>query len=217
MKYNENYIKALRFDFLTRFYDWLIKVWLREEQFKKVAVDSMKLTSEDIVLDLACGTATLSILIKQKFPNAEVHGIDGDENILKIAEQKVKQIDIDVKIKKGLSYSLPYPDGMFDKIVTSLFFHHLTDQQKLETILEIKRVLKPNGILVVADWGKPRNLLTKIGSIIVQIFDGFETTSTNMNGRLTKYFTENGFANIVIMEWFNTVLGTIYIYKYSEK
>ncbi|MBU0560970.1 MAG: class I SAM-dependent methyltransferase [Bacteroidetes bacterium] len=216
MKEKTNYIKALRFDSLTKIYDWLIKVWLREKQFKEVAIETMKLSKNDTVLDLACGTATLLIMIKQKFPDVQVYGIDGDENILKIAEQKTKQLDVDVKLEKGLSYALPYPNGMFDKIITSLFFHHLTDRQKLDTILEIKRVLKSDGILVVADWGKPKNTLMKLGSLIVQAFDGFEVTSTNMNGKLTKFFTDNGFANMFTIKCFNTILGTIYIYKFSK-
>ncbi len=104
------------------------------------------------VLDLACGTGTLAVLLKTAAPEAEVIGIDGDEKILKIAETKAKKTGIDVRFEKGMSFDLPFADASFDRVFASLFFHHLTLANKLKTFREVRRILKPNGELHVADW-----------------------------------------------------------------
>ena len=57
--------------------------------------------------------------------------------------------------------SLPYPAAHFDRVVSSLFFHHLTWEDKERTALELLRVLKPVAALHVADWGRADNALMR--------------------------------------------------------
>jgi ubiquinone/menaquinone biosynthesis C-methylase UbiE len=83
------------------------------------------------VLDLGCGTATLTILIKQLQPGAEVVGLDGDSKILTIAEAKVAQADVDLTLDQGLANNMPYRDQSFDRVVSSLVIHHLSETQKV--------------------------------------------------------------------------------------
>ncbi len=89
------------------------------------------------VLDLACGTGTLAVLIKETCPRVEVTGIDGDANILAIAEKKASRQGVSVKFDKGLSFELLYADKSFERVVSSLFFHHLTQSDKLKTLREV--------------------------------------------------------------------------------
>jgi hypothetical protein len=67
--------------------------------------------------------------------------------------------------------------------------------------------------LHIADWGKPKNPLIKIGSFFIKIFDGLETTSDNFKGRLPDLVKEAGFDKIEETKSFNTLFGTIRSYR----
>jgi len=57
---------------------------------------------------------------------------------------------------KGLSYDLPYPDDAFDRVLSSLVFHHMTHKRKVESLHEVRRILKPGGALFIVDFANPR-------------------------------------------------------------
>lgn len=177
----DKYIPALSYDFLTPLYDPIVALTSREKAFKRELVGQMNLQPEQRILDLACGTATLSVALKQSCLQAEVFGLDGDEKILGLARGKAEKANAEIKFDKGLSYKMPYPNEYFDSVVSSLFFHHLTPENKQRTLAEVFRVLKSDGFFYVADWGKPENLLMKIVSLPVQWLDG-ATTKDSFQG-----------------------------------
>ena len=82
------YIPALRFDRLTAFYDPLIRWTLREATFKTRLIRQAHLEEGHRVLDLGCGTGTLTLMIKAAHPEADVVGLDVDPKVLKRAEAK---------------------------------------------------------------------------------------------------------------------------------
>ena len=82
------YIPALGFDWLTRFYDPVLRATLREDKFKRLLIEQARIEPGHDVLDLGCGTATLTIMVKQSCPAARVVGLDGDSKVLAIARQK---------------------------------------------------------------------------------------------------------------------------------
>tara|TARA_R110002110_G_scaffold412440_1_gene638394 strand:+ start:3476 stop:4015 length:540 start_codon:yes stop_codon:yes gene_type:complete len=165
------------------------------------------------VLDLACGTGTMSIWVKQRYPDTDVVGLDGDPNILAIATRKAKAADVDVAFDEGLSCALPYPDAHFDRVLTSLFFHHLGWEDKQRTACELLRVLKPGGELHVADWGKPSNILMRVLYRPVQWLDGLPNTQDNADGKLIPLFRDCGFVNLCEHRHFNTVFGTLRLFS----
>jgi len=210
---NEKYIPALGYDRLTPFYDMVIGLTTREKLFKKVLAEQAEIKSNHRVLDLACGTATLTILLKQIQPQAEIIGIDGDAKILELAKEKVRQTGLEIQFDKGLSFDLPYLTESFDSVVSSLFFHHLTRENKLKTLGEIKRVLKPEGKFHIADWGLPANLLMRFSSRLIQMLDSFETTADNFAGRMPELMADAGFEQIEETSRCNTFFGTIRFHK----
>ncbi len=210
---NEKYIPALSYDLLTPFYDSVVRLTTREDAFKKALVEQSRVSAASRVLDLACGTGTLTVLIKNAAPDAEVIGIDGDAKILKIAEKKAKIVGTDVCFDEGMSFALPYQDESFDRVFSSLFFHHLTRENKLKTFREVRRVLKPNGEFHVADWGLPAHLPMRFASRLIQLLDGHETTADSFNGLLPKLMTDEGFENIEETNYYNSLFGTIRLHK----
>lgn len=212
----QKYVPALGYDFLTPFYDQAVKWTTRETVFKKKLVDQVKIRPGGRLLDLACGTATLTIALKGKFSEAEVNGLDGDARILQIARRKAEEAGAEINFIEGFSAALPYPDEHFDAVVTSLFFHHLTPENKRKTLLEVRRVLKTGGTLVVADWGKPANLLMKLASLPIRLLDG-ATAKDSFEGKLPGIMSEAGFFGITETGDVNTVFGTLRLHKAEKK
>lgn len=206
---NEKYIPALSFDWLTPFYDTVTRLTTREKVFKKALVAQAEIKANHHVLDLACGTGTLTILIKNSHSQAEVVGIDGDANSIEIAKTKAKKSSVEIQFDEGMSFEMPYEDESFDRVISSLFFHHLTRENKLKTLREVKRVLKSNGELHIADWGLPANSLMKGSSYLIQLLDGSETTADSFNGLLPELIADVGFEMVKETNYYNSLFGTI--------
>ncbi len=209
----ENFIPALSYDWLTPFYDTVVGLTTRENKFKRALVEQARIKANHRVLDLACGTATLTILLKQNQPQAEIVGIDGDPKILGLAKEKAGRKGFEIQFDEGLSFDLPYQNESFDRVVSSLFFHHLTRENKLKTLGEIKRVLKPRGEFHIADWGIPANSLMRFGSYFIQLLDGFETTADNFDGFVPKLLADAGFGTVEETNYYNSLFGTIRLHK----
>ena len=209
----DDYVPALAYDGLTRFYDPLIAMALRENTFKSALIEQAQIQNGQRVLDLACGTATLTLMIKNACPDAEVTGVDGDPKILSIARGKIGKAQVDIVLDEAMSFELPYEDQSFDRVLSSLFFHHLTSENKTRTAVELYRILKPGGSLHVADWGKPQNLAMAGAILSVRFLDGFDITADNVKGRLPSFFDEAGFENAGLHREFATVMGTIALYS----
>lgn len=187
------YIPALRFNWPTAFYDPIVRATTRERTFKPRPIDEAEIAAGHRVLDLGCGTGTLAIEIKRLFPDATVSGLDGDPKILNIARKKTDEARVEITLETGMSFALPYPDGSFDRVFATLFFRHLSREDKTRTLREVYRVLEPGGELYVADWGKAQNGLMRALFLVVQLLDGFETTADNVNGVLPQLIREAGF------------------------
>lgn len=213
MSEDAKYIPALGYDVLTPIYDAVVRLTVREKKFKTALISQANFADGQRILDLACGTGTLAVLIKEAYPSVEVTGIDGDAKILAIAKRKASRKGVDIQFEEGLSFNLPYANESFDRIVTSLFFHHLTRDDKLKTLSEVIRILKPNGELHIADWGLPSNILMKIASRGISLLDGAETTMDNFKGLLPSLVSEAGFRETEETQYFNSLFGTVRLLK----
>ncbi len=207
------YIPALRFGWLTTLYDPILRWTLQEQKFKLQLIQQANIQPGQRVLDLGCGTATLTILLKKMHPEAEVIGLDGDDKALTIAHRKVKARSLEIQLQKGLSYRLDFPASSFDRVVSSLLFHHLSGENKQKTFAEVRRVLKPDGELHLADWGKARNALMRWAFLVVQLLDGFATTTENVQGKLLDYLNQTGFEEVAERQHFSTPFGTLTLYS----
>ncbi|MFQ5663053.1 MAG: class I SAM-dependent methyltransferase [Terriglobia bacterium] len=208
-----DYIPALKYPWLTSAYDPLLRWILREAAFKRRLVEQARIEPGQRVLDLGCGTATLTLLIKSPQPEATVVGLDADPRALALAGVKAARAGLDITLDQGMADELVYVDHCFDRVLSSLLFHHLTLEKKMQALREAFRVLRPGGELHVADWGRPQNALLRVAFLLVQILDGFETTAESVRGLLPELINQAGFEGVAEAARYTTPFGTLCLYR----
>lgn len=211
------YIPALRFAWLTRFFDPILRALLKEDRFRARLIAQADVQPGQRVLDVGCGTGTLAVMLKQAVPSAEVIGLDGDHAILEIARQKAAQAGASLSLVHGMAYSPPFSAGSFDCVVSSLVFHHLTTENKRRTLAALHALLRPGGTIHVADWGKAQNPLMRVAFLPVQLLDGFSVTADSVAGRLVPLMREAGFADARETHHEMTLLGTLALYSATRR
>lgn len=209
----DDYIPALRFHWLTRFYDPVVRFTTRENTFKPALIKEAELESARAILDLGCGTGGLTMLAKRTAPKARVVGLDADVAALTLAASKVGAGNSEIEFVRANAAAMPFRDGTFDRIVSSLFFHHLRRDQKLEVLGECLRVLQKKGSLTFADWAKPSSTLEAMAFLAVRTLDGFEPTRDNADGSLPDLCRVRGFTQVKELRRFDVPLGTISIIR----
>ena len=216
MTTDTGYVHALRFRILNALYDPVVALTSREQRFKSALLAGVALHPGQRILDVGCGTGTLACMLAHRAPQAELHGLDGDPDMLERGRRKAAQHGARVEFAQGMSFALPYPDDHFDDVVSSLFFHHLTADAKRRTLAEIERILKPGGGLHVADWGAAQDPLMRAAFLAIQLTDGFDTTRDNVQGRLPSMM-QSQFEHVRVDARFRTMLGTMEILRASKR
>jgi ubiquinone/menaquinone biosynthesis C-methylase UbiE len=144
------YIPGLGKHFLTPLYDVVHHVF----GVRRIHQEMITLASplEGLrVLDVGCATANLLCALGRRYPTTELVGLDPDPRALTLAARKARRAGLDVRLDRGFAQELPYPDTSFDRVFSSLMLHHLDTESKDALLAEVRRVLRPDGLLVLAD------------------------------------------------------------------
>ncbi len=210
MKKHPHYIPAFHFHWLTRWYDPIMRRLFPESRIKTALIAQARIQPGQDVLDVGCGTGTLTLMIKQIQPDAGVNGLDMDPQILDIARRKAEQTGVTIVLQQGTATCLPYPDESFDHVFASLMLHHLTQQDKQQALREAFRVLKPGGELHIADFGKPQDLAMWLISLVMR---WAEEVHDNILGLLPVFIADAGFHPVEETTRYRTVAGAIALYR----
>ncbi len=140
------YLPAAGHDYLLPFYDVMTKL-LGVTKVHRDLIDHADLRDGHRVLEVGTGTGNLSVLAKRTAPGIALTATDPDPRALRRARRKSKAITFE----RAFAQNLPYEDGSFDRVLSSLMLHHLGDDLKATALAEIRRVTAPSGTLLVAD------------------------------------------------------------------
>lgn len=207
--HSHDYIPAAGRDWLLPFYDpfnWL----LGGDAIRRPLVAQGAIRPGDRILDIGCGTGALTILLKQMHPQSVVVGLDPDPKALDIARRKAARAGLSIEFVVGFGGRVDCADASFDRVFSSLMLHHLDRAEKLETLRDARRLLKPAGSLHVLDFGPPRGALSRA---VGHLLHSATQLTDNLEGRIPSFMTEAGFASAKEVAHRNSLLGTMAYYR----
>lgn len=144
-----DYLPAAGHDALLPCYDLLGRL-LGYKRLYQALIAQADLTDASRVLEIGCGTGNLTIRAKRAHPAVELVGSDPDPRALARARRKARGL-AGIRFERGYAQQLPYADGEFDKVLSSMMLHHLDDEVKARAAKEIFRVVRPGGTLHLVD------------------------------------------------------------------
>jgi ubiquinone/menaquinone biosynthesis C-methylase UbiE len=154
----------------------------------------LDVSSHKRILDLGCGTGTLIQRLFHLAPETEIVGLDPSLEMLSVARQKLPK---SVELQVGSADNIPFPNESFDLVISTNAFHYFRNPS--QAIQEVKRVLKPNGHLVITDWCDDY-LTCRICDIFLRLFNHahFRTYGTSECQRMLQ---DEGLARVSIEKY----------------
>jgi ubiquinone/menaquinone biosynthesis C-methylase UbiE len=117
----------------------------------------------DCVLEVGCGTGTLTLAAKrQAGPSGKVLGIDVIPGMIELCQRKAAQANLDVTFQLGSIDDIPFSANQFDVVMCSFMIFHMSEMVRRKGIIEIHRVLRPQGRLLVLDLALPTHPLPRV-------------------------------------------------------
>jgi ubiquinone/menaquinone biosynthesis C-methylase UbiE len=145
------YLPAAGHDWLLPLYDPFVKL-VGGEAARRTLLDQAAIQPSFQVLDIGCGTGTFAILIKKLHPAVDVVGLDPDPKVLARAKGKAERAGISIRLDQGFAEELPYKNGSFDRVFSTLMFHHVPFDKKEKALSEVRRVLTLGGSFHMLDF-----------------------------------------------------------------
>lgn len=189
MESSRTFIPAAGHDWSLPLYDPVVKL-LGGDAARRVLLDQAALRPNHRVLDIGCGTGTLVVLIKRLHPDVDVVGLDPDPKALARGRRKAQRASARVQFDQGFADELPYRDASFDRVFSSLMFHHLGRDEKEATLREVRLVLRPGGILSLLDFAGPE---AGADGFLARLLHSSHQLRDNSEGRILELMSRAGF------------------------
>ncbi|MGH7793901.1 MAG: class I SAM-dependent methyltransferase [Candidatus Binatia bacterium] len=187
----KGYIPAAGHDWVLPLYDPIMKL-LGGEKVRRTLLDQAMIQPGQCVLDIGCGTGSLVVLIKRLNPEVRVIGLDPDPKALARARRKAKHASVSIQFDQGSSLGLPYPEASIDRVFSSFMLHHIPSDEREKTLKEVLRVLRPDGLFCLLDFGGPES-----GGIsrLARMIHSSRHLKDNSEERILALMTQAGFAD----------------------
>ncbi|KOR90640.1 demethylmenaquinone methyltransferase [Paenibacillus solani] len=152
----EEYVHSV-FESISGKYDMMNDVisFKRHKAWRKFTMEKMGMHPGDTAIDLCCGTCDWTISMAKASESGHIVGLDFSEGMLKVGREKVAMQGLDQQIQliQGNAMSLPFEDESFDYATIGFGLRNVPDY--MQVLREMKRVVKPGGMVVCLDVSKP--------------------------------------------------------------
>ncbi|MGH7787028.1 MAG: class I SAM-dependent methyltransferase [Candidatus Binatia bacterium] len=204
-----SYVPAAGHDWLLPFYDPITKV-MGGESLHRQLIDQAQLQPGQRVLEIGCGTGSLTTLVKRLCPAVDVVGLDPDPKALDRARRKAERYRVSIALDRGFSDALHYPDASYDRVLSALMFHHLDRDEKMQSLSEVRRVLKPNGSLHLLDFGGTGD---RSDGFLAHLLHRSEHLRDSTGEAVLSLMRAAGFADATEVAQQRTIFGRIACYR----
>ncbi|MBI4641077.1 MAG: bifunctional demethylmenaquinone methyltransferase/2-methoxy-6-polyprenyl-1,4-benzoquinol methylase UbiE [Candidatus Tectomicrobia bacterium] len=181
MTENDRQIRQM-FSSIAPWYDFLNRLlsFGRDRCWRRFAVSQVSKVGLKRVLDVATGTADMALEICQQYPEGvDVVGIDSSDRMLEIATGKIrqKQLEFRIRLLFGDGQALPFKENQFDAVIIAFGLRNFSNREA--GLQEMARVVKGGGKVVILEFTRPahplfqrlyyfyfRKVLPQIGGLI---------------------------------------------------
>lgn len=164
-----------------------------EKKFRIGLVDFIDPKKREWVLDVCCGTGTLSVMVTERVGSeGVVVGVDLSPNMIRVAKQKTKRFNVDFVL--ATAELLPFRENVFNKALCSFGLHEMTKVGRQNCLREVHKVLKNNGRLYVYDGSLSKNTFARfVERIVLKVYEGETAYNMIFKENLLEEIRKSGF------------------------
>ena len=136
-------------------YDLRLRVWWgrRGAAWRSGLLDRLDLGPGQRALDVGSGTGQLAFALADRvMPGGSVDGVDAAVEMVHRATRNNRRRPRPVTFTTARAQELPFPDDTFDALTCTLALHHVAADARRTAVAEMRRVLRPGGRLLIADF-----------------------------------------------------------------
>ena len=199
---------AFRYDFLNRF----LSVGI-DRGWRKKAIRELIPVKPENILDVATGTADMPVMMMKYLSPRRIVGIDISEGMLSLGKQKILKLHLEnqVSLQAGDAEAIQFPDSSFDGVTVAFGVRNFQNLEK--GLIEMLRVLRPGGKLIVLEFSKPakgvflpfyktylRFIAPRIGKVVSGNGEAYQYLNESVNAFpegevFTRIMNQTGYTN----------------------
>jgi ubiquinone/menaquinone biosynthesis methyltransferase len=145
---------APKYDFFNRLFSLRIDLWWRKRLVKWMQSDAPKQ-----ILDVATGTGELAIALWKNL-QVKITAVDLSQEMLNLADKKIKELGADITIQKANAENLPFESNKFDAVSVGFGVRNFENLEK--GLSELRRVVKENGNVYILEFSKMEGVLSPL-------------------------------------------------------
>ena len=210
---------APKYDFFNRLFSLRIDLLWRKSLVKWMQSDDPKQ-----VLDVATGTGELAIALWKNF-RVKITAVDLSQEMLNLADKKIKELGADITIQKANAENLPFESNKFDAVSVGFGVRNFENLEK--GLSELRRVVKENGNVYILEFSKMEGVLSplynfyfrKVLPFLAKIISGEKEAYVYLPDSVQNFPCGERMKNILLDLGFSKVeykklsLGIVTIYK----
>lgn len=210
---------APKYDFFNRLFSLRIDLLWR-----KNLVNWMQSDDPKQILDVAAGTGELAIALWKKF-GVKITAVDLSQEMLNLADKKIKELGADITIQKANAENLPFESNKFDAVSVGFGVRNFENLEK--GLSELRRVVKENGNVYILEFSKMEGVLSplynfyfnKVLPFLAKMISGEKEAYTYLPDSVKNFPCGERMKNILLDLGFSKVeykklsLGIVTIYK----